>query len=211
MSSAYPILLWWSWECVLYLIIIIKPAVWIINHCLGLGHETPGRRQAIIWTNAEKLFIGPLATKFSEILFEIHAFNSRKVIWKCRLENGGCLVLASMCWYYSCAFVLMQNKILSRSAHCGRIADKWNYFYCLCLAVMLHLLYLRMPKYMVQRFVKLPAFGFCVSMLNSRVVSFNNVEHPATNTETSHFMHQLLVTLNPKWLNVTYVSCFCKM
>ena len=24
----------------LYLIIIIKPEVWIINHCLGLGHET---------------------------------------------------------------------------------------------------------------------------------------------------------------------------
>ena len=40
MSSAYPIILWWSWECVLYLIIIIKPEVWIINHCLGLGHET---------------------------------------------------------------------------------------------------------------------------------------------------------------------------
>ena len=38
-SSAYPIL-WWSRECVLYLIIIIKPEVWIINHCLGLGHET---------------------------------------------------------------------------------------------------------------------------------------------------------------------------
>ena len=39
-SSAYPILLWWSWECVLCLIIIIKPEVWIINHCQGLGHET---------------------------------------------------------------------------------------------------------------------------------------------------------------------------
>ena len=39
-SLAYPILLWWSRECVLYLIIIIKPEVWIINHCLGLGHET---------------------------------------------------------------------------------------------------------------------------------------------------------------------------
>ena len=39
-SSVYPVLLWWSWECVLYLIIIIKPEVWIINYCLGLGHET---------------------------------------------------------------------------------------------------------------------------------------------------------------------------
>ena len=39
-SSACPILLWWSREYVLYLIIIIKPEIWIINHCLGLGHET---------------------------------------------------------------------------------------------------------------------------------------------------------------------------
>ena len=29
----YPILLWWSWECVLHL--IISSEVWIINHCLG--------------------------------------------------------------------------------------------------------------------------------------------------------------------------------
>ena len=40
MSSAYPIRLSWLWECVLYLIIIIKSKVWIVNHCLGLGHET---------------------------------------------------------------------------------------------------------------------------------------------------------------------------
>ena len=39
-SSAYPILLWWSWECVLNLIIIIKSEVRTINHCLGLSHET---------------------------------------------------------------------------------------------------------------------------------------------------------------------------
>ena len=30
----------WLWEYVLYLIIIIKSEVWIVNHCLGLGHET---------------------------------------------------------------------------------------------------------------------------------------------------------------------------
>ena len=39
-SSAYPIRLSWLWECVLYLIIIIKSEVRIVNHCLGLGHET---------------------------------------------------------------------------------------------------------------------------------------------------------------------------
>ena len=32
---------------------------------------SPGRRQAIIWTNAGILLIGPLRTKFSEILIYI--------------------------------------------------------------------------------------------------------------------------------------------
>ena len=33
---------------------------------------SPVRRQAIIWTNAWLLFIGPLGTNFSEILIEIY-------------------------------------------------------------------------------------------------------------------------------------------
>ena len=36
---------------------------------------SPGRRQAIIWTNAGILLIGPLGTNFSEILIEIHIFS----------------------------------------------------------------------------------------------------------------------------------------
>ena len=39
----------------------------------------PDRRQAIIWTNARILLIGPLGTNFSEILIEIHAFAFKKV------------------------------------------------------------------------------------------------------------------------------------
>ena len=35
---------------------------------------SPGRRQAIIWTNAGILLIGPLGTNFIEILSEIHTF-----------------------------------------------------------------------------------------------------------------------------------------
>ena len=35
---------------------------------------SPGRRQAIIWTNAGMLLIGPLETNLSEILSEIHTF-----------------------------------------------------------------------------------------------------------------------------------------
>ena len=40
---------------------------------------SPGRRQAIIWTNAGILLIGPLGTNFSEILSEIHSFSFKKM------------------------------------------------------------------------------------------------------------------------------------
>ena len=42
---------------------------------------SPGRRQAIIWTNAGILLIGPMWTNFSEILIAIHiCFFSRKCV-----------------------------------------------------------------------------------------------------------------------------------
>ena len=40
---------------------------------------SPGRRQAIIWTNAGILLIGHLGTNFSEILIEIHTFSFKKI------------------------------------------------------------------------------------------------------------------------------------
>ena len=43
---------------------------------------SPGRRQAIIWTNAGILLIGPLRTNFSEILSEIHSFSFKKMHFK---------------------------------------------------------------------------------------------------------------------------------
>ena len=58
---------------------------------------SPGRRQAIILTNAGILLIVPLGTNFSEIFNNIHTFSSRKCIWKGRLQNGGHFVSASMC------------------------------------------------------------------------------------------------------------------
>ena len=39
----------------------------------------PGQRQAITWTNAGILLIGPLGTNFSEILIEIHTFSFKKM------------------------------------------------------------------------------------------------------------------------------------
>ena len=56
----------------------------------------PGRRQAIIWTNAVILLIEPLQTSVrSQSKFTY--FHFRKCIWICRLENVGHLVSVSMC------------------------------------------------------------------------------------------------------------------
>ena len=57
----------------------------------------PGRRQAIIWTNAGILLIGPLGTNFSEIVIEIHTFPFKKMHLKMLSTNGIYFVLALMC------------------------------------------------------------------------------------------------------------------
>ena len=49
----------------------------------------PGRRQAIIWTNAGISLIGPLGTNFSEILVGVQTFSFR-------LRNGVHFISASM-------------------------------------------------------------------------------------------------------------------
>ena len=48
----------------------------IIGSYKGLS---PGRRQAIVWTNAGILLIGPLGTNFTEILLEVHTFSLKKM------------------------------------------------------------------------------------------------------------------------------------
>ena len=53
--------------------------VTIIGSDNGLS---PGRRQAIIWTNAGILLIGPLGPNFSEILIEILTFSFKKMRFK---------------------------------------------------------------------------------------------------------------------------------
>ena len=40
---------------------------------------SPGRRQAIIWTNAGILLMGPLGTSVDEILIKIHTFSIKKL------------------------------------------------------------------------------------------------------------------------------------
>ena len=43
---------------------------------------SPGRRQAIIWSNDGILLIGPLGTNFGEILSEIHTFSIQENVFE---------------------------------------------------------------------------------------------------------------------------------
>ena len=76
--------------------------MWSLNNCYRLTHWgqvthicvgnltiigldnglSPGRRQAIIWTNAGILWIGPWRTNFTEILIGIHTFSFKKTHFK---------------------------------------------------------------------------------------------------------------------------------
>ena len=52
---------------------------------------SPKRHQAIIWTSAGILLIGPLGTTFSEMLIEIQIFHSRKCTWNVVCEMASIL------------------------------------------------------------------------------------------------------------------------
>ena len=58
---------------------------------------SPGRRQAIIRTNAGILLIRPLGTNFSEILIEILIFSFKKMRLKVSSAKMRPFVSASMC------------------------------------------------------------------------------------------------------------------
>ena len=59
---------------------------WVMHKCVSkltiIGSDnglSPGRRQAIIWTNAGMLLIWPLGTNFIEILIRIQTFSFKKM------------------------------------------------------------------------------------------------------------------------------------
>ena len=67
-----------------------------IAQCPDLTYSQQWQCQAIIWTDAGILLIGPLRTNFGEILIEITYFHSRKYMWICRKEIAGHFDSASM-------------------------------------------------------------------------------------------------------------------
>ena len=67
--------------------------IWVGNLTIIASDSglSPGRRQAIFWTNAGILLIGPLEQKILEIWMEILTFSFKKIHFKfnCRLRNSG--------------------------------------------------------------------------------------------------------------------------
>ena len=75
---------------------------------------SPGRRQAIIWTNAGILLIGPLGTNFIEILVGIQTFSFKRMHLKMssakwrpfylglnvlrRFTSPTCVLSSAVCW-----------------------------------------------------------------------------------------------------------------
>ena len=72
---------------------------------------SPDRRQAIIWTNAGMLLIGPLGTNLSEILIEILTFSFKKMRLKVSSakRRPSCLGLNVL----KCCFTNIRNPIIN--------------------------------------------------------------------------------------------------
>ena len=64
----------WGWKT--HICVSKLPIIWSDNSL------SPGRRQAIIWTNAGILLLGPPRTTFNETLIKIHTFSFKKIPFK---------------------------------------------------------------------------------------------------------------------------------
>ena len=79
---------------------------------------SPGRYQAIIWTNAGILLIGPLGTNFSEILIKIYTFSFKKMLLK----------LSSAKWRPFC----LGLSVLSSKISYHQISQNLKAMRCVC-------------------------------------------------------------------------------
>ena len=101
--------IWDTWFNVLFVFCLIEQAClthfgWVTKICVSKltlicsdNGLSPDRRQAIIWTNAGILSIGPMGTNFSEILIKVHTFSFKKIHLKMPSGNAGHFLSASMC------------------------------------------------------------------------------------------------------------------
>ena len=87
--------------------------IWVHNLTI-IGSDnglSPGRRQAIIWTNAGILLIGTLWTNFSEILIRIRIFSFKKMGLK----------MSSAKWRPFCLGLKVLTLLIPKLEYCGKM------------------------------------------------------------------------------------------
>ena len=96
---------------------------WVTHICVGNLNTissdndlSPGRRQAIIWTNAGILFTGPLIISFRKMLLEINTFSFTKMHLKWSSANLAAILFRPQCVKKHCQFTgvhhLVETKLL---------------------------------------------------------------------------------------------------
>ena len=145
---------------------------------------SPGRRQAIIWTNAGIFLIGPLGTNFSEILIRIQTFSFRKMHLK----------ISSAKWR---PFCLGLNELIQRAKGFCRNVEFWaNISF-----TIVHFLLWKFLKLQSSFLFPPPQFYFLSGgFLNHQPVSSFNTSHFPLPTEG---FYQLV------WL--VFVNCLTRL
>ena len=92
---------------------------------------SPGRHQAIIWTNAGILLLGPLGTNFNEILIENHTFSFKKLHLKMSSAKWrpfclGLNVLTHCPLYRKVTWPSLWNWVFEHFGECHRISLIWS-------------------------------------------------------------------------------------
>ena len=132
----------WMSKCVLKLNGSQPLTHWgrVTHICVGkltiLGSDnglSPGRRQAIIWTNAGMLLIEPSWTNFSEILFRIQTFSFKKMRlkmsakWRPFCHGLNVLTHMDMTYIWKAQTKLKRRNRLLYYYHC--FISKFTYAY----------------------------------------------------------------------------------
>ena len=100
---------------------------------IGSGNGlSPGRRQAIIWTNAGILLIGPLGTNFREIFIGIQTFSFKKMHLKMSSAKWRLFASASMNLIYvlllsskCCMWYCDKLNHIIMALHCNMLSYLW--------------------------------------------------------------------------------------
>ena len=120
--------------------------IYVSVNWVSIGSDnglSPVRRQAIAWTTAHLLSIGPLETNFSEIIIKIHTFSFKKMRLKMlsaklaailsRGRRVNSLGLHSAWWTKATAH--RRDCQLQCSAHFSRTVSLNQHFFCIYVVI----------------------------------------------------------------------------